>query len=230
MFKIQKFDLLISIYIFCVVVSELMGGKTFAIYSNGSFHLNASVAIFVVPVLFCINDIITEVFGKQRARSVVRSGLVIILMVLLYSILATALPPSTRYAGTEKAYDAIFEVSIRIAAASLTAFIFSEFLDVYLFAKLRERFGKKNLWLRTNVANIVSQFIDTTVFIVLAFYALNKGVGDNTTFLWSLILPYWLLKCFMSAIETPFVYLGVKWLRGGGNQNDLSESLIPKTT
>ncbi len=32
-------------------------------------------------------------------------------------------------------------------------------------------------------------------------------------FLFSLILPYWLLKYSMSIIETPLVYLGVMWLR-----------------
>ena len=47
----------------------------------------------------------------------------------------------------------------------------------------------------------------------LAFYAFDKPFAGNITFLWSLILPYWLLKCFMSIIETPLVYIGVKWLK-----------------
>jgi len=47
----------------------------------------------------------------------------------------------------------------------------------------------------------------------LAFYAFNKPLADNVPFLIGLILPYWLLKCLMSIIETPFVYLGVKWLK-----------------
>src|SRR4029078_9143658 len=103
----------------------------------------------------------------------------------------------------------IFKQSIRISLASLTAFAFSDFLDVYLFSKIRERLGKKNLWLRNNASNIISQFVDTVVFMVLAFYALNLSATANISFLWSIILPYWLLKCFMSVIETPLVYIGV---------------------
>lgn len=215
MVKINKLDLLVSIYIFCILVAELMGGKTFPLGQLGTWRLNASVAIFVLPLLFTINDVVTEVYGKERTRSIIRSGLIVIALLIGFSFLATALPPSVRSATTEKAYDTIFHQSIRIAAASLTAFAVAEFLDVAIFSKLRERLGKKDLWLRNNISNFVSQFADTTLFMFLAFYAFNQTFGSNISFLWSLILPYWLLKCAMSVIETPLVYVGVKWLRNG---------------
>lgn len=211
--SIYKFDLLVSVYIFCIAVSELMGAKTFPLLNVGSFHLNASVAIFVIPLLFTINDVIVEVYGKERARSVVRSGLCVILLILLFSLLATHLPPSSRFAATEAAYDTIFGKSARIAAASLVAFALAEFLDIAIFAKLRERWTNNPLWLRNNLSNFIAQLVDTVVFMTLAFYAFERPLGDNAAFLLSLILPYWLLKCAMSVLETPFVYLGVRWLR-----------------
>jgi queuosine precursor transporter len=213
MLKIQKMDLLVSVYIFCIAVSELMGGKTFPLANVLGYQLNASVAIFVIPLLFTINDVITEVHGKERTRSVIRSGLLIIFLMLLVSLFFTQLPPSGRFMTSESAYDAIFGVSARIAAASLVAFALAEFLDVYVFTKVRKALGAKKLWLRNNVSNFTAQFIDTIVFMTLAFYSFNQGLGPNVSFLTSLILPYWLLKCCMSVIETPFVYLGVKWLR-----------------
>ncbi len=213
MFKIEKLDLLISIYIFCIAVAELMGAKTFPLVKLFGYQLNASVAIFVIPLIFTINDVITEVFGKERTRSVIRSGLFVIFLILLFSLLAINLPPSLRFKKTENAYDIIFGLSARIAAASLTAFTLAEFLDVFIFAKIREKLGKKALWFRNNASNFVSQFIDTFVFMFLAFYAFDKSFDSNIGFLFSLILPYWLLKCFMSIIETPFVYIGVKWLK-----------------
>jgi uncharacterized integral membrane protein (TIGR00697 family) len=100
-----------------------------------------------------------------------------------------------------------------MSVASLIAFGAAEFLDVFIFSKIRQKLGKKNLWLRTNASNFIAQFTDTSIFIFIAFYALNKPFGDNFSFLFGLILPYWLLKCFMSIIETPFVYLGVGWLK-----------------
>lgn len=212
--KIQKLDLLIALYIFCITVSELMGAKTFPLIHSGVIKLNASVAIFVIPVIFSINDIITEVYGAKRTRSIIHSGLFIIFLILIFSLVATALPPSQRFETTEPAYDAIFGKSARIAGASLLAFAIAEFLDVAVFIKIRKKLGKKSLWLRNNISNIISQFFDTTIFMIFAFYSFNKPFMDNTTFLTSLILPYWLLKCCMSVIETPFVYLGVRWLKG----------------
>lgn len=214
MFKIEKLDLLVSLYIFCIAASELMGSKTFPITKIGDFPLNASVALFTIPIIFSINDVIAEVLGKERARSVVRSGILVVGLIFLFSLLATSLPPSTRSLPNESAYDKIFQSSARFALASLIAFILSDFLDVYLFAKIREAFGKSKLWLRVNLSNLISQLVDSTVFITLAFYSLNRGFSDNFGFLLGLIVPYWLLKTFMSVIETPFVYLGVKWLKG----------------
>src|SRR6266480_1591127 len=217
MFKIQKLDFFIAFYVTCVMISELMGSKTFPITSIGSFHLNATVVIFVLPFIYAANDIIVEVFGKERAQSVVRSSLFMIFFLLLFSILATLLPPDARFAKTNTAYNTIFGISIRFSAASLIAFAVSEFMDVYIFAKMREKLGKKNLWLRTNVSNFVSEFFDTALFMTLAFYALNLSVGSNLSFIAGLAIPYWLLRCFMSVIETPLVYLGVKWLDKDSN-------------
>lgn len=213
MFKIEKFDFLVSIYILCIALSELMGAKTFPLINLFGYQLNASVAILILPIIFTINDIITEVHGKERAKSVVRAGLASVLFILFFSLLSTQLPPSTRFKNTEPAYKSIFGMSARISAASLTAFALAEFLDVFVFVKLKQLFGKRRLWLRNNISNFISQFVDTTTFMTLAFYAFDKPLNGNLSFLVSIILPYWFLKCFMSVIETPFVYLGVKWLR-----------------
>lgn len=183
------------------------------------FIFNGSVALLVLPLIFTINDVITEVFGRERARSVIKSSLVVIILLILFSAISVTLPPSKRFLPTEGAYDTIFGLSIRMSAASLTAFILAEFLDVLIFVKIREKLGKSKLWLRNNASNFIAQFIDTAVFMSLAFYALDKPFADNFNFLISLILPYWFLKCTMSVIETPFVYLGVSWLKHEDKSN-----------
>lgn len=190
-----------------------MGAKTFPLFKIFGYQLNASVAIFLLPLVFSINDIITEVYGKERTRSIIRSGLLVVFSVLIFSVLATNLPSSVRFQKTESAYDTIFGLSARIAGASLTAFAFAEFLDVFIFTKIREKLGKEKLWFRNNVSNFISQFVDTSVFMFLAFYSFERGFSNNIAFLFSLIIPYWLLKSFMSIIETPFVYLGVRWFK-----------------
>lgn len=212
--KIRKFDLVMALYIFGVMTTELLGGKTFQLTNFSWMHLNASVAIFVLPLLFTLTDVVVEVHGKQRARNMVWSGLIVIALLFLFVVLATHLPPSNRFSSTEPAYDKIFGLTARISLASLTAFAISEFLDVAIFAKLREKLHKKALWLRNNLSNFVSVFVDSLIFIFLAFYSLQHGFGNNLSFLFGLIIPYWLIKCSLSIIETPLVYVGVRWLEG----------------
>lgn len=214
MFSIRKFDLVVALYIFGVMSAELMGAKTFPLTSFSWMHLNASVAIFVLPLLFTLTDVVVEVHGKKRARSMVWSGLIVVALLFLFAVLATHLSPSHRFSSTESAYDKIFGLTARISLASLTAFAISEFLDVAIFAKLRQKLHKKALWLRNNLSNFVSMFVDSLIFIFLAFYSLGHGLGDNLSFLFGLIIPYWLIKCSLSIIETPLVYVGVWWLRG----------------
>lgn len=214
MYKGNRFELLVALYVFGVMVAELMGGKTFHMFSLGSMPVNASVAIFVMPLLFTLTDVVNEVHGPERARHVVRLGLIVIALQLLAAVLFTALPPSARYAGTEAAYDTIFGTSIRFAVASLTAFAVSEMLDVAVFSKVRKALGKKALWLRNNVSNFVSQFVDSAVFLTLAFFSFGVSPAENFSFIFGLLIPYWLLRCLLSVFETPFVYIGVKWLKG----------------
>jgi uncharacterized integral membrane protein (TIGR00697 family) len=190
-----------------------MGMKTFPILNYGFIHLNASVAIFLFPLMFTINDIITEVYGKERTKSVIKSSLLVLVVLILFSFLAVNLRPSTRFVNSEPAYDLIFKSSIRISIASLLAFALAEMMDLLIFIKLREKLGKKGLWFRNNISNFVAQFFDTAIFMVLAFYAFDKTTPENFIFLAGLIFPYWMLKNLMSVIETPFVYLGVKWLK-----------------
>jgi uncharacterized integral membrane protein (TIGR00697 family) len=210
---IRKFDLMVTLYIFGVITAELMGAKTFSLGRLGSVGLNASVAIFVMPMLFMVTDAVVEVYGRARAQSIVWCGLLTAALLIVFTTLATHLPPSKVFASSESGYDQVFASSARIAAASLAAFAVSQLLDVVLFAKLRQLMKGRSLWLRGNLANFAAQFADSAVFLVLAFYSLANGFTANIVFLASLLLPYWLLRCTLSVIETPLVYVAVDWLR-----------------
>jgi queuosine precursor transporter len=212
----KKLDFLVGLYIACMLMAEVMGSKVFVISESILLFgrpLSASVGIFLIPILFSINDIVTEVYGKARARSIIRTGLYILIFYAIFTFMAIHLPTSARSPLSQVIFEEVFYKSIRITLASITAFFVSEFMDVFVYSRIREMFGKSHLWFRNNLSNFVGQFLDTTLFIILAFYAFDQGWNENMGFLFSLIIPYWLLKCCMSIIETPFVYLGINWLK-----------------
>lgn len=209
----NKLDLLVGFYVFCIIAAELLGAKTFPIVNIFGYQLNGAVGMFLIPFVYSINDIVFEVYGIKRARNLAKLSLLVISALIVFVAFAVMLPASTRFASQEKAYEQIFSQSIRISLASLTALIVSNLADIYIFAKVKKNLNKHGLWLRNNLSNTLALLLDTVLFMTLAFYSLDQSLADNSQFLFGVILPYWLLKTFMSVITTPVVYAGVKWLK-----------------
>lgn len=215
MVRLEKMDLLVGLYVFCIATAELMGSKTVPLATIGGFHLTFSVAIFVLPLLFILNDVISEVYGRDRARSVAFLGIGFVFLLACFSALVVSLPPSSRFTSLNPAYRQIFGTSLRFSLASLVAFVCAELADVAVFARMRARWGSARLWLRVNVSNVLAQGIDTVIFMTVAFWSTRVSIHDNALFLMGIILPYWTIKCLCSLLETPLVYAGVHWLRQG---------------
>lgn len=209
----RRFDMVVALYIFGVVTAELMGAKTFPLFTMGDMRFNASVAVFLLPLLYSLTDVVVETYGKARARNLVYKGIGIVGLLICFTALATTLPPTPRFAPSEAAYDTVFHASLRMSAASIAAFAVAELLDVAVFAALRRRMHRRSLWFRTNASNFISLFVDSAVFLTLAFYSLGQPLGENVSFIVGLLIPYWLLKCAMSVAATPLVYAGVCWLQ-----------------
>ena len=210
---ILKSDILVGIYVFCIITAELMGSKTFPLFRIFNFNLSGSVGMFLLPWIFSINDIFTEVFSYQRAKNLAKLSLIIVPLLILLATFAVALPSTARFSSINLAYTTIFSYSIRISIASIIAMAVSNFADVKIFWRLKQKLSKQNLWFRNNLSNILATFLDAIIFMTLAFYDPTHSVANNTQFLTELILPSWLLKVSMSIISTPFVYLGIKWLK-----------------
>jgi len=132
-------DVVIALYIFAIFASEVMGAKTFPLINLWDHQFNASVAIFLIPLVYAINDIVIEVYGKERMRQIYTVSLMTIALIIVTAAFFTWLPASTRFSGTESAYDTIFGNSIRMSLASLIAFAVADFLDIAIFSRLREK-------------------------------------------------------------------------------------------
>ncbi|WP_245618851.1 queuosine precursor transporter [Methanogenium cariaci] len=169
-----------------------------------------AVGIISYPITFLVTDIIADVHGKRLSSALVAAGVAALVFTLLLTVLSVALPAADRYPFGES-YTEVFGSSVRIIIASIISFAISQTHDVWAFHMLKEKTGGKHLWLRNNVSTVFSQLADTTLFMFIAFY----GAAPMYTagFIVSLIIPYWLLKVGVALCDTPFCYLGVRWLR-----------------
>ncbi len=173
--------------------------------------ITASMGIWLVPLSFLITDILAEVKGKKFINNLIWSTIVALIFSYLFIRLSIAIPPADRFAENNDAFVTIFSNSSRMFLASIVAFGLSQFHDIWAFEFWKKKTKGRFLWLRNNLSTMASQFIDTTLFMFLAFY--NTSPKFDASFVWSLIIPYYILKIILALIDTPFVYLGVKWLR-----------------
>lgn len=201
----NRLAFLFAIFIGLLILMNLMGGKITTLFS-----ISVSVGIFLVPLTFLITDIVSEVYGREISQQFVYIGMIVIFLTMLVTQFFIYLPPNVRFElNTE--YSQIFGSSIRIMLASLLAFGLSQFNDVFVFHYLKKKTDGKMLWLRNNLSTIISQAIDTTVFMLVAFCGISPKF-DLYFVLIGLGLPYYLFKIGFAILDTPLVYLGVRWL------------------
>jgi uncharacterized integral membrane protein (TIGR00697 family) len=178
------------------------------------FGLVATLGNIVYASSFLVTDILSENYGKKEAQKAVWIGFFsLISMTLLMNLALLFLPlEGDEFAGVaHEATSTIFSLMPRIAVASLAAYLLSQRHDVWAYHFWRKRFSKDNqIWLRNNLSTAVSQLIDSSVFVLIAFY----GVFEISLLLEIFITTY-LLKFVVAAADTPFVYWGKRIFKKG---------------
>ena len=202
----RKRDFLFALFVASMVMVNTLGTKIISIAG-----IRVSVGIFFVPVLFLVTDIIGEVFGRAEASRFVNMATVMLVLLFVMMALCIAIPPNESW-GMQEQYAAVFGSSLRMTIASLVSFVVAQQLDVFMFSFWGKVTKGRHLWIRNNLSTIVSQLLDTTIFEFIAFWHLNDKF--TTSYIISLIIPYWLFKVVFALLDTPFCYLGVWWLSG----------------
>ncbi|MGX8685230.1 MAG: queuosine precursor transporter [Spirochaetales bacterium] len=204
--RTTKRDIIYALYITFMVLVNTIGSKIISLAG-----VRVSVGIFFMPVLFVATDIVGEVYGEKEVKTFVNICLAMLVIMVAMTRLCIAIAPNENW-PYQNEYSIIFGSSLRMTCASIVSFAVSQKLDVVLFAFIRRLTGEKHLWIRNNVATIICQFIDTVLFEFIAFWHLTPTY--TFSFLFTLIIPYWLFKVLFALLDTPICYLGVRWLKG----------------
>ncbi|NDV27456.1 queuosine precursor transporter [Desulfovibrio sp. JC010] len=198
-FERKAFTLLTSLFIGSLVMAAVVSTKIINI-----FGFYAPAGVLAYSITFIVSDIISEIWGKERANEVIHCGFIALLTAIALSWAALYWTPAPFWHGQE-GFASVLASTPRIVLASLLAYLVSQTNDVRIFHLLRRMTGGKHLWLRNNLSTIVSQLIDSTIFVTVAFY----GVMPVT----DIIIGQWVAKVAIAFLDTPLVYAGVSLLR-----------------
>jgi len=221
---------ILSAFFICnAVIAEFIGVKIFSVerlfgligQRGEPGRINMSIGVIIWPFVFLTTDIMNEYFGKKGVRriSFITAGLIAYASVIV--IAGTRLPPAQFWLDANAsdaagnafdinfAYHKIFRQGVGIVIGSVTAFLVSQMIDVYVFHFFRGLTGHRLLWVRATGSTIVSQVIDSFLILFIAFYLLgNWTMGDVL----SVGVVQYFYKVGLAVILTPLIYVAHSYI------------------
>ena len=198
--KLGKSYLLALVATFSVLMNIFVL-KPFDLFGITTYGGNA-----IYACIFLSTDLLAEYFGKKEALKAVKVSFLTLLTYFLVSIIYLKINPNLEVEGAgevQNALEVIFSPALGIAIASLAAFLSSNTFDIYFYDFIRGKTGQKLLWLRNNLSTMISQFLDTLIFTLIASLC---GIFSWSIF-WEVILFAYLFKIAIAFLDTPFIYL-----------------------
>jgi uncharacterized integral membrane protein (TIGR00697 family) len=192
------FAMLFAAFVGAASIAGLHGAKLIQI---GSLVFDAGLLTF--SITFLCTDIVSEVYGKAYSKKLIFGGLVAILVGMLFTKVALAIPGAPEWELASE-YNAIFGAGSRVSLALIATYVTSQFIDITVFAWIRRITKGKHLWLRNNLSTMVGGLVDAIVFTTVAF----AGVYE----LLPIIGSAYAMRLIISVVDTPLVYLGVHFL------------------
>jgi len=168
----------------------------------GNIVVAATLGNIMYGTLFLVTDALGEKYGRKEANKAVFIGFFSLIATVIVMTMALCFTPNADDFAHES-LTTIFSVIPRIALASLIAYAVSQTFDVYIFHKIKDKLPEhKHLYIRNIGSTVLSQLIDTAIFVPIAFYQ----VFPNDIVLQIFITTY-VIKVIVALLDTPFVYL-----------------------
>lgn len=198
----RYFDVVLAGFVAIFLISQVSSTKLVQI---GPFQGPGAIILF--PVSYIFGDILTEVYGFNRARRAIWTGF--LSAVLMSAVLAAIqyMPPAPDW-PLQRAYEQILGFVPRIVAGSIIAFWAGEFANSFVLAKMKLLTRGRHLWSRTIGSTVVGQFVDTGVFVAFAFW----GTVPMAV-LAQIIVSLYVTKVLYEVVATPLTYVAVNSLK-----------------
>lgn len=164
---------------------------------------------------YLCTDILAELYGRDAAKRGVWIGFCAFLFWTVIAIVtlgfqpldeATAGPDLAWAVPNHDAMALLFTPAPIFFVAGMTAYLVSQFHDIWLYRLLRRATNDRHLWLRNNVSTMVSAVIDNTVFSLLAWIVLAPEPLELRTVVMTYIIGTLWLRLIVAFVDTPFLY------------------------
>lgn len=206
----KYYEFVMAAFVTILICSNLIGPAKIAQWDApllGTLTFGAGVLFF--PISYVFGDILTEVYGYQRARRVIWAGFAGLAFASIMAYIVVALPPAPFW-NNQAAYEVAFGSTWRIALASMFAYFCGEFVNSFVLAKMKIRMQGKHLWARTIGSTIAGEGVDSMLFYPLAFWGTGIIPDDKLPMV---MAAQFVTKVAVEVVFTPITYKIVNALK-----------------
>ena len=168
-----------------------------------SYTFELSVGILPYPITFLVTDIVSEIYGREKADRIVVSGFISSIFIMGVVMVGDIAAATDWSPVNDNTFHKVFGLFGPAIFASMTAYIIAQFIDIRIFHYWKRLTNGQHLWLRSNGSTIFSQSIDTLSVLLLLCYF---GVIEWNKF-GLLFANGFLFKVLIAALDTPFFYI-----------------------
>ena len=197
--KINIYMILVSLYCVALVVSNVISNRTFEI---GQIMLPSAVIVF--PIIYIINDVLTECYGFKMASKAIWTAFVLNLMAVTFFNIAVNLPTTTDYSS----YNIVLGNTLKPLIASILAYLIGSFVNAKIMDVLRNH---KSLMLRCVLSTLLGETIDAVIFISIMFI----GVMDFKV-VCTMIITQAIVKTLYEIVVYPVTKKVIKTIKSVG--------------
>ena len=150
-------------FITCLLISNLAAVK---VCNFLGFSLPGGTLIF--PLLYVLNDVLTEVYGFTASRKVILIALLCncCLSATLYCVVL--LPPA-EYWQDQESFAKVFLVSPRIFVSSLSSYFVGEMMNAAILTLLKLRCKGRFFAIRAICSTFIGSLLESIIFCYLVF-------------------------------------------------------------
>ncbi|MBN8512451.1 MAG: queuosine precursor transporter [Rickettsiales bacterium] len=201
--KTKYYTFLTLIFIFCLLISNLAEIKIFDFF--GLAQIGGGTIFF--PLLYVLNDIITEVYGFSASRRTIWLALFFNILFTALMQLVILLPDGADW-NEKQAFETVFLLSPRIMVGSLISYFIGELVNSTIISSLKLRMHGQMFPLRAVLSTFISSFIESVLFGIIAFYG---RIPDDELVKMTIMLT--LLKVLYEIVIMPFTVIFVSYLK-----------------
>jgi len=198
----KYFNIIMASFVAVLLISNIASTK---IISVGMFTFDGGTILF--PLAYIFGDILTEIYGYKKSRSVIWAGFGWIAVASMVFYLVDISPSPADYPFSESFHNILGQTP-RIVLASLVAYFSGEFSNSFVLAKLKVLTKGNILWLRTIGSTLIGEGLDSLLFVFIAFYGVLP-----LDLLISIFYSNYIFKVGVETLFTPLTYIIVGFLK-----------------